>query len=444
MGVVGVLLLVGANAFFVATEFAIVAVRRSRLEQLVAERRPGAKSAQDLVQHLDTYIAACQFGITLASLGLGWVGEPALAHLIEPVARPIVGSLATTAAHTAAIIVAFAIITALHIVAGELAPKGLALQRTEQTALLVAQPMRLFYGIFRWPIQGLNWVGNATLRLVGLKPASEAELVHDVAELRFVMESMEKAGVVEPEEVRMAARVFQFGDLRVDALMTPRMLLEAKPITLSYQEALSWARTTTHRRLLIYEESLDHVVGVIHIGDLFKVTEYDRFFVQEVLRPIAAVPASKRADELLKEMRDKSHQIAVVFDEYGSTVGIVTVEDLVEALVGKIDQERGPHSLPPDALQADGSMLLDGLMRLSDFKELLKGPLEETDGARTVGGLVMVTLGRLPAVGEHLELPGFHLRVEQVEGHRVAKVRLIPREEPVAEEPEEEAREREG
>jgi CBS domain containing-hemolysin-like protein len=230
LGLVAVVLLVLANGFFVATEFAIVAVRRTRLEQLAAEGRAGAQAARDVVGHLDTYIAATQLGITMASLALGWLGEPALADLVEPWLALVVGSFAPAAAHGVAIAVAFTLITGLHIVLGELAPKGLALQHPEATTLWVAGPIKLFSALFRWPVVVLNGVGNGALRLFGLRPASGHEMVHTVEEVRLLVTGMRQAGVVEETEARLATRAFNFADLTAGTLMTPRTEVEAAPV----------------------------------------------------------------------------------------------------------------------------------------------------------------------------------------------------------------------
>src|SRR5215210_3328803 len=272
-GLLAVAVLVLANGFFVATEFAIVAVRRSRLEQLAAEGHASARAAQDVVGHLDAYIAACQFGITLASLALGWLGEPALAHLLEPPLERLVGYFAPAAAHGVAIGLAFAMITALHIVIGELAPKGLALQRAEATALWVARPMQLFYLVFRWPINLLNLVGNGMLRLVGLEPAAGHEMVHSVEELRLLVTASQQAGTVEASEARIASRAFEFGELTAGALMTPRTEVEAVAAASTLPDLVAAAAATSHSRLLVYERSLDEVVGVLHVRDLFRALD---------------------------------------------------------------------------------------------------------------------------------------------------------------------------
>jgi CBS domain containing-hemolysin-like protein len=214
--------LVLANGFFVATEFAIVGVRRSRLEELVSKGDHSAKRALDVITHLDIYIAACQLGITMASLALGWIGEPALAEFIEPAFSRLFGSLAPAIAHTTSIAVAFTVITVLHIIAGELAPKGLALQKTEKTALWVAGPIRIFYRIFQWPTKLLNNTGSGLLRILGLKPASSAETVHSLGEIQVLLKGMQQEGVIGEKEVDCVVRVFRTAEREVRDIMTPR------------------------------------------------------------------------------------------------------------------------------------------------------------------------------------------------------------------------------
>src|SRR5919206_3044904 len=230
LGIIAVFALVLANGFFVATEFAIVAVRRSRLEQLAAEGRASAADARDVVSHLDTYIAACQLGITMASLALGWIGEPAFSSVVEPPLEAIFGQVTHEAAEAVSAGISFTLITILHIVLGELAPKGLALQKTEATVLWVSRPLRLFYAVFRFPIHALNAIGNGVLRLFGMQPASGHEMVHSVEELRLLVEGLQSAGTVDPSEARIASRAFTLGDLTAGQLMTPRTELEAVPV----------------------------------------------------------------------------------------------------------------------------------------------------------------------------------------------------------------------
>jgi CBS domain containing-hemolysin-like protein len=432
LGLLTVVFLVLANGFFVATEFAIVAVRRSRLEQLAAEGHPSANAAKNVVEHLDAYIAACQLGITMASLALGWVGEPALAHLIEPPLEQLVGQFAPTAAHGVAVGISFAIITALHIVIGELAPKGLALQKPEETTLWIARPIRLFYVLFRWPITALNTVGNSVLKLAGLDPAAGHEMVHSVEELRILVTASQQAGTVEASEARIASRAFEFGELTAGELMTPRTEVEGIPATATLDDMLAAAASTTHSRLVVFEESLDNVVGVLHVRDLFRV--FDRpaetVSARTVLRPVLTVPETKHADGLLEEMRVARRQLALVIDEYGGTAGIVTLENLIEALVGRIDEEPpvGTDAPPPITAEPDGSLILDGLMRLDEFEEVADVALDEEvhEQVDTLGGFIMTSLDRIPELGDEVTVNGRALRVEQLDGRRVQAVRLMP------------------
>jgi putative hemolysin len=432
LGLAVVFLLVMANGFFVATEFAIVAVRRSRLEQLTQEGRSGAAAAQNVVAHLDTYIAATQFGITLASLALGWIGEPALAHLLEPPLTLLVAGVAPMAAHGIAITVAFAAITGLHIVIGELAPKGLALQRPESTSLWVARPIQVFYAVFKWPITALNAIGNRSLRLIGLQATSGHEMVHSVEELRMLVTGMQKAGVVDVAEARIARRAFAFGDLTVAALMTPRTEMEAVPITATLDDLLRVAETSRHSQLPVYEGTLDNIIGILYLRELFKHrnTPSHAFALKPLIRAALVVPDSKYAAELLEDMRSNRCHVAILVDEYGGTAGMVTLSDLLEALVGRIDDT------PPAAdgitkeggIEADGSVLLDGLMRVEEFEEAagLQVEGESHEGVETLGGLIAATLGRIPEVGEQIAISGRAVRVETRDGRRIATVRLLP------------------
>ncbi len=430
LGLLAVVVLVLANGFFVATEFAIVAVRRSRLEQLAAEGVASARAAQEVVGHLDAYIAACQLGITMASLALGWIGEPAFAHLIEPPLEALVGQFAPAASHAVAVGTSFAIITALHIVIGELAPKGLALQRPEATTLWIARPIQIFHVLFRWPITLLNAIGNGVLRLVGLEPAAGHEMVHSVEELRVLVTASQAAGAVDASEARIAAHVFGFSELTAGELMTPRTEIQAIRRDTSLPELLALLAVGTHGRLIVYERTLDEVVGVLHVRDVFRVLQEpaESFSLEALMRPPLIVPETKEAAVLLDEMRAAHRGLAVVLDEYGGTAGIVTIEDLVEALVGRIDEDSAADirmsSAPPAG--GDGPLMLDGLTRLAEFEEIVGLRLDEEihDQADTLGGLIMATLDRIPEVGDEVTIGNRRLRVEALDGRRVALVRV--------------------
>ena len=462
LGLVAVVALVLANGFFVATEFAIVAVRKSRLEQLAREGKANARAAQEVVGHLDTSIAACQLGITMASLALGWIGEPAFAHLVQGALQALVGVSHPLAEHGVAVGISFALITALHIVAGELAPKGLALQKAEGTALWVARPLQLFEFAFRWPIRLLNGIGNSVLRLFGLQPASGHEMVHSVEELRVLVRATQQAGGVEESEARIASRAFSFADLTAGALMTPRTEVDGVPAVATWPDVLAAIGRTHHSRLPVYQGSLDEIVGVLYVQDVARALAHgagshgeqgegagtdagnvgpDRPAgdLRALLRPVVAVPESKPADDLLEEMRASGRYFAVVLDEYGGTAGIVTLEDLIEALVGPMKQEWADaqsagsdqpreQEAPLVVRDADASLVVDGLLRLEEWEEATGLRLDAADHAavETLGGLVMARLGRVPAVGDEVEIGGRTVRVEAMDGLRAALMRVAP------------------
>jgi CBS domain containing-hemolysin-like protein len=425
IGLTSVLVLVLANGFFVAAEFAIVGVRRSRLEQLAGEGHRTARAARDVVDHMDAYIAACQLGITMSSLALGWIGEPALAHLLEPPLQRLAGAAGVAAADKVAVGVAFAVITALHIVIGELAPKGMALQYAEGTTLFVTRPLRLFYRVFRAPIVVLNAVGNGVLRLFGVRPA-QGHAVHSAEELQLLVHASQQAGTVEPSEARIARRAFRFADLMAGELMTPRPDIEAVPLVVSWPELLARAESSRHDRLPVYGRSVDDIVGLLHLRDLFGVVSHpeDPFDLKALLHPCPAFPRTKRADALLEEMRAAGEAMAIVVDEYGGTAGLITLDDIMSALVGR-SAEEGVHPALGTP-QPDGSRLFDGLTRLMEFEEATGVKVDEPEAEQvdTLGGLIMAKLGRLPRPGDVVAVGGRAMHVETVQNHRVRVLRM--------------------
>jgi CBS domain containing-hemolysin-like protein len=378
----------------------------------------------------------------MASLALGWIGEPALAHILEPPIERLVGRWAPAAAHGIAIGIAFAVITGLHIVAGELAPKGIALQHPEATTLWVARPLQLFYVVFRWPITALNAVGNGVLRLIGLRPAAGHEMVHTAEELALLVETSRRAGTVEKSEARIASKAFQFADLTAGDLMTPRTELEGIAVDLGKTELLRRVAASPHSHLPVYDGSLDNILGVIRARDVVSlvVDPAAPSDLRSLIRTALIVPESRRADDLLEDMRKALPHFAVVVDEYGGTAGVVTLSDLMRALVGPIDEE-GTGQPPGVVSQPDGSFLVDGLTRLHEVEELLGIELDEATRATvaTVGGLIMTKLDRMPRVGDEVMIPGHRVRVERLDGRRVSLVsaRRVPRERrgPVSEDP---------
>jgi CBS domain containing-hemolysin-like protein len=439
LSLLAVMLLVLANGFFVATEFALVSVRRTRVQQLAAEGNRRAHQVLGELQQLDTYIAATQLGITIASLGLGWIGEPAVATLIEP----LIGSLgfipeATRSAitHTIAIAIAFSIITTLHIVLGELAPKSIALQRPEQTVLWAARPIHIFYLALRPAIVFLNTIGNAVVRAIGIEPASGHQLVQSAEELRLAVEASREAGLVEDSAHDLVDRALLFPDLEAQHAMVPRTEMAAVPVEASLDDIVQTALQTGHTRLPVYEGDLDHIVGVVNVKQLLPLALAARdeteaastssFCLADVMTEVIAIPDTAPASALLPQLRDAHTPMAIVIDEYGGTAGLITLVDLRESLVGEITDELEPVSTN-GRVTADGSFSLDGLTTLLEAKEFYQLDLENDADVETVGGYVFSHLGRPAVVGDEVSTADGHiLRAEELDGLRVARIRVLP------------------
>jgi CBS domain containing-hemolysin-like protein len=429
-----VLAAVLANGFFVASEFALVTVRNSRVEHLVAQGNAAARLVQQARDHLDHYIAAVQLGVTMASLALGWLGEPVVATLLEPslTELPFLSPEArNVATHTVSVVLAFALITTFHIVLGELVPKSLALQRTEAVALWVVRPMALFAWLFGVPINLLKGLGNLVLRLIGLEPVGGEELVHTPEELRLLVVGSREAGQLDETEAEIVGRVLGFAELAVREVMIPRTEVQALPVTATLPEVMHLAATSGHSRFPVYEGDLDHIVGVLHLKDLFGLLEHATtstyFDLRRLVRPVLSVPDSLSVDRLLLRLQQEQRSLAVVVDEFGGTAGLVTLQDVLERIVGQFgDEFEAPQPLV--APQPDGSILVDGLARIEDVANLcgLHVSPADTDEVDTMGGLIMLHLGRLPNVGDEVQIDGSTLKVEQMDGRRVARLRLVP------------------
>lgn len=424
-----VLLLVGVNGFFVAAEFALVTVRRTQVETMLEARRLGAASVARAQQHLDTFIAACQLGITMASLALGWIGEPALADLVDPATEAIFGSFASAASHTIAVAISFTVITMLHVVAGELAPKGAALANPERAALVVAGPTNLFSIVFKPAIWLLNTAGWAALRPFGIRQVREHAPVGSIEELKLVVMASREAGLLEESEQRMVNRVFALSTLSARHVMVPRTEIGALPVDAGLDDVIRMLQEYGHTRIPVFEETIDNVIGILNTKELIRTLgRGDRRFggLRRLIRPPLNVPETMKVDDLLVEMRRRRIQMAIVIDEFGGTAGLVTLEDILERIIGEVQSELERPEAPQVAPQPDGSVLLDGLMLVGDVNEQFDLQLEEED-YDTVGGYTFGQIGHRPEIGDEVELPdGRRLRVEALDGLRVARVRLLP------------------
>ncbi|WP_183502105.1 hemolysin family protein [Methylobacterium brachythecii] len=413
--------LVLANGFFVAAEFSLVAVRRSRVAELVNERRLNAAALQRATDRLDAHLAATQLGITISSLALGWVGEPALSHLIEPLFAWLPEKFAGIGAHTFAVAIAFVVITALHIVLGELAPKSLALQRSERTALAIVRPLSLFLAIFRPAILFLNGLGNGVLRLMGLKPGSGEENLPSPAELSLLVTASQEAGFLHEAQEDAVARILALGDRRIREIVTPRNEVDWVDLDDDQDEIVKAIRECRHEQIVVSRGQIDHVVGVLRKQDLL-----DQFLDGKPLRVEAAMREPIVVHEglailkVLEAFRTKPVRMAIVVDEYGSLEGIVTQTDLLEAMAGEIP-DPGEEAMVVE--REDGSLLIDGMMPAGEaFERLGFSDRPRTGDFSTLAGFVIVELGRIPSEGDFVDSQGWRLEVVDMDGRRIDKV----------------------
>ncbi len=421
-----VLALVLANGFFVAAEFAIISVRKTRIDQLLAEGSRMARPVRRALENPDQFIAATQLGITMASLGLGWIGEPALATLIHPLTAHLPAAISVATSNTIAFAIAFTIITALHIVLGELAPKTVALQYPEQVSLVVAKPTELFLRVFRPFIQALNAMGWAVVRMFGMKAASGHGGVHSEEELKMLVTASQQAGVLEEDEEQMLHRVFHFAEFTAAEMMVPRTEMTAVPVDAPMSEVVDKVWRGRHTSLPVYRGELDDIVGIMLVPDLVRALASPpaNFSVAAIAREALTVPETMKADELLKQMRrHRTHQ-AIVIDEYGGTAGLVTFERVMERIVGELGGDFGTGASTPIRQLPDGSAAVDGLALVTDINEQFGLEIDE-ETYTTVGGYMLGRLGRRPKIGDVIEVGGRTLRVEALDGLWVSRVRII-------------------
>ena len=353
LGTLAVPLLVALNGFFVAAEFSLVTVRWTRVEQLVEEGKFGALAVRTAVERLDDAIAATQLGITFASLALGWIGEPTIAHLIEPLFASIPGPWSAAVTHGAAVVIAFLIITFLHVVLGELAPKAIALQRAEDVAMLVAGPLITFGHVFRPFIRFMNGAGNWVVRLLRLPPVTARHLVHSVEELSMLVEETQEAGAMPEDQATYLQNVFELSDKTVGDVMIPREKVVTVSLHASESQVLGTARDTAHTRMPVWEGTPDNIVGIVNTKDLFHLFSLKGLVIlMDAMYPALFVDPSQPVARLLREFRREKRQMAVVRDADGRFLGIVTLEDILEEIVGEIEDEHDLRTPPVGAVRA--------------------------------------------------------------------------------------------
>lgn len=416
--------LVGINGVFVAAEFSLVKVRKTHLAELAENGSRKAQTALDVASKLDAYLSACQLGITLASLGLGWLGEPAIATLIEPLFEGVAG-WSTVYTETIAMTVAFILISFLHIVLGELVPKSLAIQKAERTALATAGFLKGFYRIFYPAIWILNNLANLVLRIWRIQPANEADLAHSEEELRMLVDASQRHGYLDKMEGKLLDNVFEFSDRIASEVMIPRQDMVCIFMQDSFEEILDVVKKYGHTRYLLCDDDKDHVLGLVHMRDILRLREQMEEVkdITQIKREILAVPEGMPISHLVQKMRHQRTHMAIVVDEFGGSAGLVTIEDMLEELVGEIYDEFELEQ--PDIQKlAENEYALNGRVLMEEVSELLEIQLEE-ETVSTIGGYVFSRLGRKPIKGDEVYFDGFRFEVMEVIGFRITKVKVM-------------------
>jgi len=417
-----VLLLVAANGFFVAAEFALVGVRASRIETLANQGSRAAKRLMQLLHNLNAYLSACQLGITLASLALGWIGEPAVAHLLEV---PLSVFKSDNLRHGIAFGIAFSIITALHIVLGEQAPKLMGLALAERVALAVALPMQLFYRFASWPIRALDWASVRTVRLVGIQATGEHASTYTEEELRKLVDISRESGHLRAEERRLIHRVFEFSDTVVREAMVPRTEMAAIRSTCNLEQITKAFDQHRYSRLPVYRESFDDVCGFIHSKDVMPYLLHpEKFKLEDVLQPPLYVVDTARLEHVLRQMQKAKMHFGFVVDEHGGLEGIITLEDLLEEIVGEISDEHDEEVNEQITQVDDTTFVLAGGLAVRDLNRRLKLSVPESETYTTVGGFLMTEAGHVLKPGEVVQRDGLVFKIERVEKRRVMRVKL--------------------
>lgn len=422
LNLVLVIILVLLNGFFVAAEFALVKVRHSRIQQLLNEGSSKAKYANKVTSELDTYLSATQLGITLASLGLGWVGEPAVSELIMEPFFHLLGLEATVYTHAISFIVAFGFITFLHIVLGELAPKSFAIQKAELTSLWLSAPLLYFYRLFRPIIWVLNGTANKFLSWIGVEPASEHESAHTEEEIRILMDESVKSGHIDQDEMVLFDNIFEFSERIAREVMLPRTDMDCLYLEMSFIENLRMVHETKHTRYPVADDDKDRIVGFVHITDLLTADPDVEHEISEFIRPILNVPESMEISRVLKLMQKKHSQLAIVVDEYGGTAGFLTLEDIMEEIVGELHDEFDIDERPEVEVK-DKYTSVDGRVLIEDLNDMLDLEIEDED-VDSIGGWLFKKLEGAPVKGKRVASGNHVFEVSEVDRLRIVRIHI--------------------
>ena len=416
--------LVFFNGFFVAAEFAIVKVRSSQLEIKVKEGNRIAILSKHIVSHLDGYLAATQLGITLASLGLGWIGEPVVSKIIIKVMDMFGLNVNPQLAHDIALPIAFGIITVLHIVFGELAPKSLAIQRSERTTLFITYPLQFFFILFKPVIWVLNSIANFILKIIGISPVHGAD-VHSSAELRYLVQQGQKSGQIDAAEYKIIKNAFDFSEQTAKQIMVPRTQILAININDFDNSKLDLVIGESYSRIPVYEDSLDNIIGAIHLKDILLASrKTGPLNIRGILRTMLIVPETKRIGKLLNEFQLKHQQIALVINEYGGTEGIITMEDILEELVGEI-QDEYDNETPFVEKIGNKTYNVTASTTIDDINELLPHPIEKDEQYETLAGYIILKFGRIPGIKEKISIENYEFSILKKNRSTIVLVQLV-------------------
>lgn len=402
--------LVFLNGFFVAAEFAIVKVRYSQIELRAKSGNQMAKVAQNILNNLDSYLSATQLGITLASLGLGWIGEPVVSKILIAIFHAMGLDVPDETAHQIALPVAFALITVLHIVFGELAPKSIAIRKPEETTLFVSWPMRAFFLMFRPFIWVLNGLANRILKAVGIQPADEHE-AHSADELRLLMRQSQASGAIKEDNFQIIQNAFDFSELTAQQVMVPRKNIFALEIDTPREEILNAVLENGYSRIPVYEDDIDNLMGIVFAKDIFKAnTRGGDWSLKALMRPVHYVYNSAKLNRVLKDFQSKKIHVGMVIDEYGGTEGLIAMEDILEELVGEIQDEHDDE-VSPVTKNEDGTYNVSGIAPLHDVNHFLPVPFPENKQYNTLNGLVLNRFGRIPTSNDTFQIEPYEITV---------------------------------
>lgn len=417
------LVLVLLNGFFVLSEFSIVKVRRSKLEEMIKEKKPNAKKALDVTSKLDTYLSACQLGITLSSLALGWIGEPAIAKILEVPLTNL--GLTPTLVHTISFIIAFATITLLHVVLGELVPKSIAITIADKVVLWIARPLHLFWLLFLPFIKTFDFLAAISLKIIGIKPVKEHELTHSEEEIKFIASESQKGGILDEFETEIIRNAVDFSDTVAKEIMTPRKDMICLNKQKSYEENMRVVSKHKHTRFPYIDGSKDIILGMVHIRDIMqnefngRKKNLDDFLIKMIL-----VPENISISKILFMMNKEQVHTALVVDEYGGTAGILTMEDIMEEIIGDINDEHDDSS-PNYKKLAENIYEFQGRYEISGVEELLDINFNEELEQVTIGGYVFNLLGRLPVVGDKIDDEFCYYEVKKMDGNSIARIKVV-------------------